>query len=176
MSAYLRAKWSLGAVQSRYVFEGEGGDQFCGRTATGLPIHSVEFAVLPPHFCSYVVSNEQLALLHTGYSRMPVSFKQTIPFLLASLVYHKEWLEANLNPSHPLFTTYLWTSGAVSSFKNYVRTGNYQCNDTGMKATGIPPQISILYELFKVHSNLDAVQQTVANKSKELMDAIKGKP
>lgn len=36
ISIWLRAGWSLGSVQSRYIFEGAGGDQFVGRAATGL--------------------------------------------------------------------------------------------------------------------------------------------
>ncbi len=40
VSAYMRARWSLGIVQQRYVFEGDGSDQFCGRVACGLPMHS----------------------------------------------------------------------------------------------------------------------------------------
>ena len=35
ISIYLRAGWSLGPVQSRYILEGEGGDQVCGRAASG---------------------------------------------------------------------------------------------------------------------------------------------
>ncbi|KAF0711754.1 hypothetical protein AaE_012185, partial [Aphanomyces astaci] len=31
---WLRAGWSLGGVQGRYIFEGSGGDQFVGRAAT----------------------------------------------------------------------------------------------------------------------------------------------
>jgi hypothetical protein len=50
ISIYLRAGWSLGPVQSRYILEGEGGDQVCGRAASGLPLTDVSFANLPPHF------------------------------------------------------------------------------------------------------------------------------
>ncbi len=34
-SIWLRAGWSLGSVQGRYIFSGSGGDQFVGRAATG---------------------------------------------------------------------------------------------------------------------------------------------
>ena len=50
ISIYLRAGWSLGPVQSRYILEGEGGDQLCGRAASGLPLTDVSFANLPPYF------------------------------------------------------------------------------------------------------------------------------
>ena len=35
-SVWLRAGWSLGNVQSRYIFEEPGGDQFIGRAAAGI--------------------------------------------------------------------------------------------------------------------------------------------
>ena len=35
VSVWLRAGWSLGSVQGRYIFEGSGGDQFVGRAAAG---------------------------------------------------------------------------------------------------------------------------------------------
>ena len=35
VSVWLRAGWSLGSVQGRYIFAGSGGDQFVGRVAAG---------------------------------------------------------------------------------------------------------------------------------------------
>jgi hypothetical protein len=48
VAAYLRAGWSLGNVQQRYIFEGEGSDQFLGRVAAGLSLTEEAFTVLPP--------------------------------------------------------------------------------------------------------------------------------
>lgn len=50
VSIYLRAGWSLGSVQNRYIHQSPGGDQFVGRAAAGLNVNSDEFADLPPHF------------------------------------------------------------------------------------------------------------------------------
>ena len=44
---YLRAGWSTGNVQDRYIFSDVGGDQIVGRAVAGLPVNS---QVLPPHF------------------------------------------------------------------------------------------------------------------------------
>ena len=35
VSVWLRAGWSLGSVQKRYIFAGAGGDQHVGRAAAG---------------------------------------------------------------------------------------------------------------------------------------------
>jgi hypothetical protein len=81
IAAYLRARWSLGNVQHRYIFEGEGSDQLCGRTAVGLPLHSVDFTILPPHFPStFVISQHQWEEMYAPYRRLPVGFKQCMPF------------------------------------------------------------------------------------------------
>ena len=47
---FLRAGWSLGNVQDRYLFAGAGGDQLTGRVLSGLPFTDSSFASLPPHF------------------------------------------------------------------------------------------------------------------------------
>ena len=47
---YLRAGWTLGRVQDRYILGGPGGDQLTGRAASGLPINKQEFSMLPQHF------------------------------------------------------------------------------------------------------------------------------
>lgn len=74
----LRAGWSLGPVQSRYILEGEGGDQVCGRAATGLPVIDISFANLPPHFIkgdSGLTASEWDDIL-PGYSTFyPKSFR-----------------------------------------------------------------------------------------------------
>lgn len=78
ISIYLRAGWSLGPVQSRYILEGEGGDQVCGRAATGLPVIDISFANLPPHFIkgdSGLTASEWEDIL-PGYSTFyPKSFR-----------------------------------------------------------------------------------------------------
>ncbi|KAF0737562.1 hypothetical protein Ae201684_006717 [Aphanomyces euteiches] len=48
VSVWLRAGWSLGNVQNRYIFAVPGGDQQCGRAAADM--NTTEFATLPPHF------------------------------------------------------------------------------------------------------------------------------
>jgi len=85
---YLRAGWSLGNVQDRYMFGGAGGDELVGRAVCGLPILEREFCILPPHF-----SGETLARISAAgwnnilesYDSYPQCFKRTVPYLLASL-------------------------------------------------------------------------------------------
>ena len=79
-----------------------GGDQFVGRTVSGLPMSDSKFATLPPHFHPQDFSE----LTETGWEvilprfrTLPSSFQGIIPFLFASIVYHVEYLENMLSPS-----------------------------------------------------------------------------
>jgi hypothetical protein len=55
VQVFLRAGWSLGNVQDRYLFAGDGGDQLTGRCVSGLGISDDGFAILPPHFSDETV-------------------------------------------------------------------------------------------------------------------------
>jgi hypothetical protein len=52
ISVFLRAGWSLGKVQDKYIHGGDGGDQYAGRVSAGLDYTSPRFGILQPHFKS----------------------------------------------------------------------------------------------------------------------------
>jgi hypothetical protein len=53
---HIRAGWKLDGNSSKYVFMGEGSDQFIGRTVSLLNIYDCnEFSTLPPHTVVYLV-------------------------------------------------------------------------------------------------------------------------
>jgi hypothetical protein len=138
---FLRAGWSLGNVQDRYLFAGAGGDQLTGRVLSGLPFNDPTFASLPPHFDQEglrLISWESILPLH---SRLPHTFKQALPYLLASICYHEAWLRSTLPAHHPLFSTHLFASGTVQSLQRHLLAGCNRCPVTGMLATGIPPHL-----------------------------------
>jgi hypothetical protein len=106
IALYLRAGWILRPVQSRYILEGEGGDQVCGRAATGLPLTETTFANLPAFFLAgdNGISSAEWENILAGYSTFyPMSFREVI--LLASLVYHRPYLREmqTSHPRHPFF-------------------------------------------------------------------------
>ncbi|KAF0709314.1 hypothetical protein AaE_012913 [Aphanomyces astaci] len=160
VSVWLRAGWSLGSVQGRYIFEGSGGDQFVGRAATGLDVNGVEFGSLPPHFGTTVVlSSTQWESILPGYaSHYPESFRTAIPFLLASLVFHQKWLKSTLSPKHPLFMSAVWSSGLLPLLVAELHHGNIYCPACGMVASGIPPHVPMYQQLHEVVSTLGAVR------------------
>jgi hypothetical protein len=113
VQVYLRAGWKLGNVQDRYIFAGPGGDQIVGRAVAGLPTNDRNFAILPPHF-----TLDDVELINTigwenimhSYASYPSCFRRVIPFLLASILFHLDWLKENLSDGHPLWNSRLFVN------------------------------------------------------------------
>jgi len=193
VNVYLRAGWSLGNVQDRYIFAGAGGDQIVGRAASGLPITDLRFAVLPPHF-----SNEDLEILNSigwhsilpGYNNYPSSFKRIVPFLLASLVHHSEWLKEFFPIGHPLFNQPLYvrtykleTNGVevdvkiMQYFKDKVLLGQGRCERTNLQATGIPDHLAIAAQIQKLEDKIVCLEDYIRTGLRsEIISAVESQP
>ena len=155
VAIFIRAGWSLGQVQDRYIGFTEGADQLCGRVAAGLDFNeSRKFAVLPPCFRNqeHILTEDEWESIAPGYKSFPNGFKTVMPFLLASVVYHWEWLternEAgqlkNMSHNHPFFSSDLFKSGLVASklkAELLPLNDNGSCEQTLMRASGIPPHV-----------------------------------
>ncbi|KAG9414613.1 hypothetical protein AC1031_021981 [Aphanomyces cochlioides] len=106
VSICLRCGWSLGNVMERYFRYEAAGDQFVGRIVAGLPINSGNFSALPPHFD--VASDDDVVnavkVMFPSLSTVS-SMVSILPLLLASLVYHSDFLAATLPLRHPLLSS-----------------------------------------------------------------------
>ena len=97
------------------------------------------------------------------YNEFPHAFKQVVMFLLASLVYHEPWLRQNLSSHHPLFSTFLFSSGKIEQYKRHVRI-----TSTKLKPTGIPPHLSIATELVTVSERVNEYKTEILTQCKEM--------
>jgi hypothetical protein len=152
IAIYLRAGWSLGPVTSRYILEGGGGDELCGRAATGNSMNDYTFADLPPHFASGTpLTTAEWEDILPGYSTWyPQKFRQVLPFLFASLIYHRAWIEATFPREHPIFSMRVWTSGLMGRKAGSVLSGCMQNGDSGLVATGVPPHLVLANKIEQV--------------------------
>ena len=177
ISIYLRAGWSLGPVQSRYILEAHGGDQLCGRAATGLDITNNDFASLPPHFNNQngtILTVAEWDDILPGYSTFyPALFRPVISYLLASVVYHRSWLLSTLSETHPLFNTRMWTSGIINRLAPLVFTGTGRNPVTLLTATGIPPHILLANEIAKVNDKVENMKETLMSRLDSLPAELK---
>lgn len=174
---WLRAGWKLGAVQSRYIFQGEGGDQFVGRVASGLDVNDYYFSALPPHFNDNdgpALSINDWNIILPGYNDFyPNSFKVALPFLLASLVYHAEFLKQVLSPNHPLFQQRVWKDGYIQQLKSKVFSGYQRNVTTGLIATGIPTHVTLCQRLKDVESKIESIEVSLGDKIFQVPEMVK---
>lgn len=164
VAIFLRAGWSLGQVQKRYLTRADGSDNLCGRVACGLNLNDgASFSVLPPHFHpSFVLTAEQWAEIAPGYDQLPACFQGCLIYLLASIVHHYDWLTAkdesgsyvNLPASHPFFVSRIFTSGKLLQFRQHLLPLNTdgRCEESGMTATGIPPSVENARRLARIEA------------------------
>ena len=101
----LRAGWTLGSVQDRYFFSVErAGDEFVGRTVCGLPHNSGEFAILPPFFENGTPRELIEEMIRTCFPKAPKTLYTILEMLLASLVYHYDYLVNFFPQNNSLFS------------------------------------------------------------------------
>ena len=146
VSICLRCGWSLGNVMERYFRYEGAGDQFTGRVVAGLPVNSASFAVLPPHFNDQnesVVQNS-LILMFPNLA----STEHLIPVLrlvLASLVFHFDFLLNSLPKNHSLLYTPLFRDGTMRhELAKLLISG---VSSKYLTATGIPPHVEVYKKL-----------------------------
>jgi hypothetical protein len=98
-----------------------------------------------------------------------------IPFLLASLVYHKSYLQdlQTRNPRHPLFLQRIWTSGVLDKLAPFVEAGCNRNPKSKMCATGVPPHLVIANSIMGIQKELDEMRIDVIEKMEKLPEALK---
>ncbi|OQR82152.1 hypothetical protein ACHHYP_16364 [Achlya hypogyna] len=145
VSVCLRCGWSLGHVMERYFKYEQAGDQFVGRVVSGLPINGANFAIAPPHFVdnNNPTISMQVARIFPGLANSP-SMVGIAHLLLASLVYHYDYLVSTLPPTHALLSSILFTDTTIRSSLAPLLA---PLNDATMLVTGVPPNVEIYRNL-----------------------------
>jgi hypothetical protein len=170
---YLRAGWSIGNVQDRYLFNGTGGDQYTGRVISGLPNTTTDFIALPPHFSQdsdKTFSKEFWTAILPEYSKFPTAFREVCIYLLASIVFHYTWLKENFPKTHPLFNTDLFSSNKILSLIPYVTTTSNR-----IRPTGIPPHLTIANEISEIRNSVVKCKTEILKQFNELPELLTDK-
>jgi hypothetical protein len=143
-----------------------------GRMSCGLPLGTTEFASLAPRFYKEggeIMTAEQWQMYVPGWDRLPMCFKGTVPYLLASVVYHRVWLRENLPSQHPLFQSRFWKEGMPERLGSYVLAGKFRCEKTMMTATGLPSHLVLAQRLETLEEQLVEFQNRVHNQHTQIM-------
>ncbi|RHY42210.1 hypothetical protein DYB34_012297, partial [Aphanomyces astaci] len=128
----------------------------------GLPLESGGFAVLPPHF----VAGSEPMVANAGavvFPRLWVheELRGVLKLCLASLVYHKEFLEASLPPKHQLLAYVLF--GDLTLANTLGSTVTLASNI--LQPTGIPPHVGL-------HTQLEQTSVLVRTLPTEICEGI----
>jgi len=154
-SVLLRGEWSLGKVLDIYWRWSRLGDTYLGRLLAGLdPDNEDQFASLPPHFTQgieneYIKEGMMLCFGNIITSWGKDGIINVLLLLLASIVYHSEWLfeVANGNSNHPFNTIpVLQRPELLDKLKELV---TLEPAGTITKASGVPLHIKQSTQLKK---------------------------
>ena len=146
---------------------------------SGLPVSDHSFATLPPHFGPESLSEVTLECWNTvipGYSRYPETFRQALPYLLASVIYHEPFLRATLQPRHPLFCSQLFAGGLFKLFQGKVLLGVGECEVSGMRACGIPAHFVVAGQIYNLRREMDQLKEAMGKEKEELLQRINSLP
>jgi hypothetical protein len=190
-SAELRADHKCGITSSYQTSPAPQQDGIMGRLLSCLPFGERDFNLAPPHFDAKDIVSVPFSKMVTHFESYTTEFKSVLPFFFASLVYHWEWIEKNMSPSHPIFASKFavlynrnipsWRStvlGGSSGARSLLKvTGNSSlcdmhitCNETAFKVDDIH---SMLRNSRTFHSTCAEVGVAHGNQSPiDLNDSI----
>ena len=161
-SVKLRMERKLGGSDDRYIFRRAGSDKYVGRTACGLDANSFKFSVLPPHF--KVHTNVYDVIPQSFLNRSSYSFKATFPYLVASVIYHWDWLIENLPKTHPFFSSVIYTRNYKRIWGHLIVTGFFENEETGMRSSGLPQLTHVLCDNKSLREEMRGLPDAVVSK------------
>jgi len=179
-SIFLRAQWQskLGKAQQQYIFTGVGGDQLSGRIAAGLSMMDETFAALPPHWNPSLpcLSTSELREIIAGYDNLDSNFQTVIPYLLASVIYHSDWIKDHYPSQHSIFNTRFWTNNYHMKYRHCILTGDFYNEVSKMKATGVSGLLKKMYtiekKIDKFTENMNMPSPLLTNTSSPLSEIM----
>ena len=151
----VRAGRTMGRVRDIYIKYEAGGDQFCGRALSMLPILQPEFGTSPPHFAATCC---RLWIATTVAATFPMlvdidSQRRLLESCLAQFVYHKAHIVEILDASHVLFGTCQILRDDAITAEAIAHTQVLYPWSEGVGTysfTGIPPHVTLLFEIRQV--------------------------
>ena len=129
---------------------------------------------MPPHFASDTTQLSQATFkeILPGFEDFPACFKAVVPYLLASIIFHRQFLMATLPSSHPLFLSRIWTNGIMDRLQHSLHAGCGANLQTGMTATGVPPTFVIANELDSLSVRVECLQKSVLEEQHILLSTM----
>lgn len=171
-SICIRANWTLPGVLPRYLKGENAGDQFVGQCVSGRPRLGKEFAASPPYidFSDCTRADKELHIANIDawiIARMPPSARDNdkvfmlFKTCLASLYYHREFVNTSLHTNSCLRTNHFMTEEMPFVGNLTVKYPWNATSDTP-EVTGMPPDVLILSKFERLQENFDRLQADMA--------------
>jgi len=84
------------------------------------------------------------------------------------MVYHQRWLRSTLDPGHPIFTSFLFQSGLLSTLEPHVTL-----ESNAITPTGIPPHLTMATHLSAISHSVDLCKNEILQKCEALPTVLK---
>ena len=169
---HLRAGWALGGVQDTYIRYEAAGDMYVGRVVSGLPIDKPEFDMVCPRF-PRSDSDDVVETVKKIFKNIPANLIAIGEKVLASLVFHSEFLLSTLPRNHPVLQNQLFRDASLlSSLKSRVICDDGNTRD--LPSTGIPPHTNILREMKTMISEMKLIRPKIDESVEKTVDGIIG--
>ena len=186
MSVLLRGQWDIGDTLKRYFKEHQDGDACVARLLAGLDIFGTEFAALPPHFRK--MTRQMQSLVNAQFPTNPLNKAAAtggqgvvLQMCFASLLHHHDEIVRDLDPSHPLLATPLFT--AEESVRAVLKeqlgpeigvrgTESEHAEDDPLTCRGLPAHTVYMLDVHQKHQasmkRFDEVDKQLINIVKQL--------
>jgi len=127
----LRASWSMGNVKDRYIHYENAGDEFVGRSVTGISSLSHNFATSPVYFEPGSIDDNdyngsldedvEKLISETFVKKEAISGSTfaMLKFVVASICYNYSYLETNLSLNHCIRSSPLFVALGGNRIRNY---------------------------------------------------------
>lgn len=167
VSILRRGRWKIGnGTWDRYFKYEAAGDNFAGRVIAGLNLESDRFSILPPHFAPDSVTDDEMKRIFP--SAPSGASPAVLRLTLASLVFHHNFL-SGLVPKRDKFrySSIFTNKNLRKDLSNRLIIG---FESPCMRATGIPPHVSILCALRAVRIELKDLTPKIVEQIGEVLE------
>jgi len=174
ISICLRAGWALPGVQAKYLHYQEAGDQYVGRTVTGLNPLTADFSISPPYFETNGDVEKENRVSSLISSFIPTNtcnqMRTLMRSIIASILFHWEFLREKLHPTCRFRSSTIMMTD-ISEFRLIVKTCHpWTTTKQSPRITGVPPHVSLLCSMQQVLEGQSSLPDKVIEKMSRLME------
>lgn len=121
-------------------------------------------------FCPHILICVDEVISISLLSKLPATTKSTLPYLVASVLFHWDWIMQNLSRNHPFFTSSLYTQRRFrDEWSSHVLLGKFSNPVSGLVGTGIPVECKILNCLQQIVEHLTRMDSGIPIQAATLM-------